>query len=325
MVAKMVREPAEQLPRRHCPNQASQGKPKLLRVVVEIEHLGEALQFQHCFRRKFMVADQLVGRAILEHVPVLADQAADGRARQEFQESQLQFVGPECQHGFERSANGRLRFARQPPNQVGVEVDASGLSEPPDRGEQLFHVLLPLDSGVHLRVGGLDAHLELEHPPRRLIQKREQLLVQQVAHHLEMKLHCRKSRQPAEQPQHPPAAQVEGAVQELDAARPPFDQLAHRFAHLILGEEPHLLVQRGKAKRAGERASSRGFQVHQTVLQVGVIFLQVGQLLQRGQLRPVFGPASAGRGVWGAPARANLQQFHPFQLALSRDDLVHVG
>jgi hypothetical protein len=141
---------------------------------------------------------------------------------------------------------------------------------------------------LDLGVEGLDADFQLQHAGREAGDHGFQAVRQVIGDDLEMQEEV--GRQAVEEElqdgQRAVDLQVEGAVDELEVARPAPVEPVQRGEEAGLLEGPGGLIQRTEAELALERAAARGFDVEQAVRQIVVGEFGVGQLdfFQRGLL-----------------------------------------
>src|SRR5205823_6702635 len=112
--------------------------------------------------------------------------ADDGRAAQPFQNADLDFLWTKRNETVETSGETFQRFARQPDNQIGVNMNASFGAKKTQVVGELLVVLPTLDPQADFGVERLDAHLELQHTGRESADEVAQRFRQPVGNHFEV-------------------------------------------------------------------------------------------------------------------------------------------
>src|SRR5208282_2400277 len=108
------------------------------------------------------------------------------RAAQPFENAHLNFLWAERDEPVEPGGKTFQRFARQPGNQVSVDVNASLASEKTKIILQPFIILPAFDGRADRLVERLDPDLELQRARRELRDDFAQRLGQSVGNHFEM-------------------------------------------------------------------------------------------------------------------------------------------
>lgn len=179
----------------------------------------------------------------------------------------------------------------------------------------LFVVLAATDQRLHFGVPGLDADLQLQRAGRKTRDQCAQALGQAIGDQLEVRVHGivgRRLDAPEEEAQDRlagRAAQVEGAVDELEESCPALVQPPHLQQEALRIERHRGAVERGQAELAPERATARGFDIEDAMAQVVVAEPGVGRLQLVGCER-LAGDQPRGRGLTVEHLPAQLRERH---------------
>lgn len=225
------------------------------------------------------VGEDLVGWEGAVHHPPIGVVADDGRAAQAFEDADLDFLGLEGEQAIESGAEALQRLPGQADDEVGVDVDTGVCAQEGEVLRGAHPILASADAAADLRVERLDADFELDGArgkPGDLLAER---LRQAVGDHLEVEEQAfgPAVAEEAEDGAADLEVQVEGAVDELEVARPAIEQALHGVEEAVEGERPDGNLEGRQAELAGERTAAGGFDVEDPVGEVGVGVLVVRQ------------------------------------------------
>ena len=281
-VIEPVRERHEALEGR-LPEQHRQGQPEAPRIGDQVPVARKAGQPLQLRKRQVAGAQHVVGRRRVEAQVERLGVAGDRCPAQPLQDTQLDLVGTDRRQAVEAGGEALDGFARQPGDQVDMEVRARLGQQP---GQVLLGapiVLSAADQCLDLRVPGLDADLELQAAGRKARDQLAQRRRQMVGHQLEVREHRVVGRrldpfqEKAQDRRAGVRLQVEGAVDESEVPGAPRVQGVERLQHPGQRERPGGLVERRQAELAFERTAARGFQVEMAFAQVAIAVLVIGQ------------------------------------------------
>ena len=168
-------------------------------------------------------------------------------------------------------------FAGQADDQVQVQVGGGLFFEKAQVLPDPLQVEPPVDARRGGRVQGLDADLELQGTGRETGEPLPEQRREMVRDHLEMDVKGLGSgEEEVEDAGRGREAAVEGAVHELEGARPALPERVQLGQEGLQGKGPDPVVDGTQAERAAERAAARGLDVDEPVGQVLVGVERVG-------------------------------------------------
>ncbi len=270
--------------------QQRQAAAKAARIGDQIPHPRRAHQPLHLPRIDAVGGAHRVRRLGVELQPIGSGVARDRRTAQALEDAELDLVRAQRHQAVETGGKARHVLAGQAGDQVHVQVGPALGAQPAQVVLGARVVLPPCDQLLDGRIEGLDADLELQRAGRKLRDRRLQPRRQVVGNQLEVQERriVRTRLQPIEkelQDAHRGLdLEVEGAVDELEAARAAPPQRIERLQERLQRKRPGGRVQGRQAELALERAAARGLHVEVALRQVGRAELAVGQR-QVGQRR----------------------------------------
>ena len=234
------------------------------RVADQIPKPREASDSLHVGERELIVGENGVGRhRAVAHRKALRV-ATDRRTAQPLQDADLNLVRTQPHQRVEPFTKTRERFARQPSDQIDVQVRMGMRVQPAQIVLGALVVLLARDVRLHLRVPRLDADLELQCPGRKARNARLQFVGQMIGNQLEVREAwvvgprldaLQKEFEDGERRAH---VEVERAIDEFEGACAALVQGGQFGEESFQREGQRRAIERRQAELALERAAARG-------------------------------------------------------------------